>query len=91
MDVDTANATITLATGEQVKGDVIIGADGVGSKCRRLVPGGDVKPFDSGKSAFRFLIEKEKALAHPELAKYIDKDGYLVMWIGDDRRIVMVS
>jgi len=54
------------------------------------VPGGDVKPFDSGKSAFRFLIEKEKALADPDLKEYIDKDGFLTMWIGVDRRLVMV-
>jgi len=49
-----------------------------------------VKPFDSGKSAFRFLIEKEKALADPDLREYIDKDGFLTMWIGVDRRLVMV-
>jgi len=54
------------------------------------VPGGEVKPFDSGKSAFRFLIEKEKALADPDLKKYIDKDGFLIMWIGVDRRLIMV-
>jgi len=54
------------------------------------VPGGDVKPFDSGKSAFRFLIEKQKALADPDLKQYIDKDGFLTMWIGVDRRLVMV-
>lgn len=29
MNVDCENATITLANGEEIKGDVVIGADGV--------------------------------------------------------------
>jgi 2-polyprenyl-6-methoxyphenol hydroxylase-like FAD-dependent oxidoreductase len=89
--VDSASGIIELGAGEKVKGDLVIGADGVGSRCRRFVPGGDVKPYDSGKSAFRFLIEKQKVLAHSELKKYIDKDGFLVMWIGNDRRLIMVG
>jgi len=64
---------------------------GTQSKCRAFVEGGQIKPFDSGKSAFRFLIEKDKVMADPGLRQYVEKDGILIMFIGNDRRLVMVS
>lgn len=53
------------------------------------MPGGDVKPFGSGKSAFRFLIDRKAALDDPMIKHFAEKAGELIIWYGQDRRIVM--
>lgn len=90
VDVDPYEATITLDNGEKIKGDVVVGADGVHSKMRRKVAGAEnIETFGSGKSAYRFLISREQALADPETRKYAGKEGELTMFIARDRRVVL--
>ncbi|KAL4889915.1 hypothetical protein BDV59DRAFT_210032 [Aspergillus ambiguus] len=88
-NVNAEFARITLENGSHVDGDVVIGADGVHSVTRNAVPGGNVKPFTSGKNAFRFLVSKEKALSDPVTAPLVKHRGELCIWYGSDRRIVM--
>lgn len=88
--IDAVNATISLQNGSDFQGDLVIGADGVHSKTRSSIPGGDLKAFDSGKSAFRFLIPTEILENDPNTAP-LAKRNTLAMWIGDDRRVVMYS
>jgi 2-polyprenyl-6-methoxyphenol hydroxylase-like FAD-dependent oxidoreductase len=59
------------------------------SKTRLNVPGGDIKPFGSGKSAFRFLIPRKTLLEDPETKSFVENKGILIMFIGEDRRFVM--
>lgn len=87
-DVDSKNATITLANGEVVQGDLVLGADGVKSVTRSRVVGREVAPFSSGKSAFRFLITRKAAQEDPLCANLVQKMGELVIWYSSDRRIV---
>ncbi|KAF1984857.1 FAD binding domain protein [Aulographum hederae CBS 113979] len=87
--VDSKNATVTLENGEEHHGDIVIGADGVHSVCRAFVPGGDVKPFDSGKSAYRFLVPRKELLEDPLTKELLGGEGTMLMVIGDDRRIAM--
>jgi salicylate hydroxylase len=54
--VDSATGTVELESGEVYAADLIIGADGSHSVCRREVLGYEQSPIESGKSAFRFLI-----------------------------------
>ncbi|KAF1816415.1 FAD/NAD(P)-binding domain-containing protein [Eremomyces bilateralis CBS 781.70] len=86
--VNAEVSTITLENGDVFKGDVVIGADGVHSITRKQVSK-TAKPFGSGRSAFRFLIPKEEILADPETRDAVDGDGRMVMWMGNDRRLVM--
>jgi 2-polyprenyl-6-methoxyphenol hydroxylase-like FAD-dependent oxidoreductase len=90
VDVNPHEGTVTLESGEKVHGDVIVGADGVHSKTRTLIPGAEnTKTFGSGKSAFRFLIPRERALADPETRRFAEVEGELLMFMGQDRRIVI--
>lgn len=89
-DVDPHNATITLEDGEILKGDVIIGADGVHSTARsKLSAAGNVKPFSSGKNAFRFLISRKEAMDDPETRDISCDLGAVDMFDSPDRRVVI--
>jgi 2-polyprenyl-6-methoxyphenol hydroxylase-like FAD-dependent oxidoreductase len=88
-DIDPHAASLTLRNGKVIKGDVVLGADGVHSICRQKVTGGNVKPFGSGKSAFRFLIKREAAADDPATKHFVANTGELIIWYGTDRRIVM--
>ncbi|EED24415.1 salicylate hydroxylase, putative [Talaromyces stipitatus ATCC 10500] len=88
--VDTYNATITFSDGTQIRGDLVVGADGVHSISRASLPNCEhIKPFPSGKSAFRFLIPKQQALDDPETAALVLNTGEQSMWFDVNRRIVM--
>ncbi|CAO2653585.1 Nn.00g029960.m01.CDS01 [Neocucurbitaria sp. VM-36] len=88
VDMDPDTATAILASGERIVGDVIIGADGVFSRARSNVEGGHIKPFSSGKSAFRFLVDKKDASEDALTQKFVKQDGELVMFLGRDSKIV---
>lgn len=89
--VDTATGTVTVDGGETIAGDLVIGADGVHSRTRPYLPGADTIPAPSGggKSAFRFLIPRERAAAVEETKKFAEKDGHLIMIFARDRRVVV--
>jgi len=88
--VDAQQGIVTLDSGEKIQSDLIVGADGVHSRTRAEIPGAkNMKPFDSGKSAFRFLIPRERALADPETRKFAEKEGHLLMVFARDRRVVV--
>lgn len=51
--------------------------------------GDDIKPFGSGKSAFRFMIPRQKMLDDPATQSIAKREGYMTMWIGNDCRLIM--
>ncbi|KAI9732767.1 MAG: hypothetical protein M1834_003705 [Cirrosporium novae-zelandiae] len=87
VDIDCDKAIVILENGEKFQGDVVIGADGVHSKARSKLAE-SIKPFSSGKNAFRFLISRQTALDDPQTRKFAEKDGELAIWYAEDRRIV---
>jgi 2-polyprenyl-6-methoxyphenol hydroxylase-like FAD-dependent oxidoreductase len=89
VEVDPATATVTTEDGKKLQRDLVLGADGVHSVTRSKVPGGDVKPFGSGKSAFRFLMKRKVAQDDPRTSKFVQRPGELIIIYGADRRIVM--
>ncbi|KAF2170581.1 hypothetical protein M409DRAFT_64267 [Zasmidium cellare ATCC 36951] len=82
-------ARLVFEDGFEAQGDLIIGADGVHSRTRKAIPGGDLMPFDSGKSAYRILVPTSKLAANPLTARYVSKPGYEVMWTKGSKKIVM--
>ncbi|KAF9766043.1 hypothetical protein IL306_001582 [Fusarium sp. DS 682] len=89
VDVDPVTATVKLGDGTTVSGDLVLGADGVSSITRSIVTGIDIKPFGSGKSAFRFMIPHEAILNNETTRAFAERKGTLTMWMGDDRRLIM--
>ncbi|KAF2823226.1 FAD/NAD(P)-binding domain-containing protein [Ophiobolus disseminans] len=90
VDVDPSTGTVSLDDGETIQADVVIGADGVHSRTRAKIPGAEnVKTFGSGKSAFRFLIPRERAFNDPETRKFAEQEGHLQMIFARDRRVVV--
>ncbi|KAF5002126.1 hypothetical protein FGRMN_609 [Fusarium graminum] len=89
VDVDPVTATVKFEDGTTVTGDLVLGADGVSSITREIVAGPDIKPFGSGKSAFRFMVPLD-AVRNNEITKvFTERTGYMTMWMGDDRRLIM--
>ncbi|KAL2135111.1 hypothetical protein VTI74DRAFT_9704 [Chaetomium olivicolor] len=87
--VDPERCTVTLEDGSSFSGDLVIGADGVSSITRKVVAGPGVTPFGSGKSAFRFLVPVNQIRENPATEKLAMREGYMTMWMGDDRRLIM--
>ncbi|KAK5047264.1 hypothetical protein LTR84_006786 [Exophiala bonariae] len=89
VDVDPENASITPGDENKVYADVVIGADGIYSKSRRVVPGGkSAKTFGSGKSGFRFMVPREDAFNDPMTRPLCEKPGIFSVILGTDRRII---
>ncbi|KAM3075223.1 hypothetical protein ACMFMG_007330 [Clarireedia jacksonii] len=87
--VDPLTGTIYFENGNKATGDVILGADGVHSATRRFLPGAEhIRPFSSGKSAYRFLLNREDVLSNPLTKPYAEKKGEVAIWFGRDRRVV---
>ncbi len=59
------------------------------SVTRKIVVGPEIVPFGSGKSAFRFLIPMQQIRENPITRRLSEREGYMTMWMGDDRRLIM--
>ncbi|KAI1338657.1 hypothetical protein F5Y15DRAFT_123771 [Xylariaceae sp. FL0016] len=87
--IDVSSAIVTLENGDKVRGDVVIGADGVHSTTRATIAQEDVKAKFTGKSAFHFLVPRQLVLDDPKTAKYAQNDGEIIVWRGSDRQVVL--
>lgn len=87
--VDEAATTVTLGDGTTVKADVILGADGVHSRTRKVVFGESYQEQPSALSCFRFLIRTQNLLDDPETRIFVEKPGSMMDLVGPDRRIIL--
>ena len=53
---------VTLSDGKKVKADVLAASDGVYSSTRRLVFGGEPRPYFAGQGAWRYTVPRPKTL-----------------------------
>ncbi|KIW34416.1 uncharacterized protein PV07_01194 [Cladophialophora immunda] len=70
VDVDVESGVLTLATGEEVKKDLVIIADGAHSELIAKVIGRPYPVSKSPMSMYRFLQPFDKVLAHPEAGPF---------------------
>ncbi|KAF8490551.1 FAD/NAD-P-binding domain-containing protein [Russula emetica] len=79
--------SVTLASGEVLYADVIIGADGVKSTLQKAVTGLDDAPTPTGDAAYRATISTDSMLQDPELRQFVETPEATV-WMGPWRHLV---
>lgn len=88
--VDAEAGKITLASGDELKADLIIGADGIRSAVRTAVLGHEEPALPTGLSAFRTLIPMEDLKSISDLPEgVVLGDSQTLMVVGRDCRLVM--
>ncbi|KAF2836188.1 FAD binding domain-containing protein [Patellaria atrata CBS 101060] len=84
---DEAAATAILVTGDKLTADLIIGADGINSRCREILLGHPEAPLETGDLAYRLLLSTSAMLQDPELAPLVT-DPQVNYWVGPSAHAV---
>lgn len=92
-DIDFDNATLTLVGGETVKHDLLVGADGIWSKCRQrfLAAKGleEDAPLPTGDLAYRIVLNVDE-VQDQSVKDWISKAS-CQFWIGPNAHVVAYS
>lgn len=87
-EVHFCPADVTLANGDIVRGDVVIGADGIKSTIRdHLLDDSTLKAVATGDAAYRIMIPRELMELDLELKMLID-EPQATRWLGPSRHII---
>ncbi|KAJ5399680.1 Monooxygenase FAD-binding [Penicillium sp. CMV-2018d] len=87
-DVQFSPASVSLANGEIICGDVVIGADGIKSTIRNhLLEDSTIKAVATGDAAYRIMLPRHIMEEDPELKKLID-EPQATRWLGPERHII---
>lgn len=76
----THGPEVVLESGKQVPADLVIGADGLWSKCRESMLGKSDQPLPTGDLAYRILLELDQ-VTDPDLRQWIS-NSQVHFWIG---------
>lgn len=76
-------AECVLQTGERVGADVVVGADGINSRCREILLGREDPPVQTGDLAYRLLLSTKEMVKDPELRGFVE-DPQVNYWMGPD-------
>ncbi|CDO72572.1 hypothetical protein BN946_scf184983.g55 [Trametes cinnabarina] len=87
VSVDPEAPSVTLASGEVVHGDLIVGADGVKSMIQRVVLGHTNPAEPTGDAVYRAIIPTDYLLKDPELKPFVDHPE-MTGWMGPGRHIM---
>ena len=91
VDPDPASAvggpSVTLASGEVVRGDLIVGADGVKSMLQAAVTGKSSAPRATGDAAYRAIIPTDVMLRDPELRPFVETPE-MTAWMAPGRHLM---
>ncbi|KAK8127972.1 FAD/NAD(P)-binding domain-containing protein [Apiospora sp. TS-2023a] len=87
--VDFDLGSLTLASGEVITGDIIVGADGLWSSLRNAILGHDSPPQETGDLAYRgtFSISALQGLNDAQVDELCSKN-IVTMWIGPESHAV---
>lgn len=88
--VESVNASapsIKLTSGQVLKADLIIGADGVKSMCRSIVLGAPTTATATGDAVYRAIVPTDAMLADPDLRPFVENPE-MTAWMGPGRHIM---
>jgi salicylate hydroxylase len=77
----STQSTAVCANGIKHKADLIIGADGINSKCREILLGHEDPPLLTGDLAYRLLLDTEQMMKDPDLKSFVE-NPQVNYWIG---------
>jgi len=86
--VEFSPASVTLADGSIVRGDVVIGADGIKSTVRgHLLEDPHIDAIPTGDAAYRIMLPRSTMEKDPELKKLVE-EPQATRWLGPARHII---
>ncbi|EPQ51650.1 FAD/NAD P-binding domain-containing protein [Gloeophyllum trabeum ATCC 11539] len=85
--IDPSVPNLTLESGEVIKTDLIVGADGVKSFVREVVIGGPDKPVPTGDAVYRAIVSTDEMIKDPQLRSLVDIPE-MCGWMGPGRHIM---
>ncbi|KAF2151458.1 FAD/NAD(P)-binding domain-containing protein [Myriangium duriaei CBS 260.36] len=80
-------ARVILENGQNLESDMVIGADGLHSRCREILLGKPSPPKATGDLAYRVLLEADAFRDDPELAVFLHPHE-VRYWLGPDAHAV---
>lgn len=80
-DSDSERATVILSDGRRMSADLVIGADGIHSKCREILLAGPSSPTATGDLAYRVLLDTKGMRNDPDLASFLETH-HVRYWMG---------
>jgi salicylate hydroxylase len=76
-------AVAVLSNGKKRRADLIVGADGINSRCREILLGHPDPPLLTGDLAYRLLLNTEDMMKDPDLRGFVE-DPQVNYWLGPD-------
>lgn len=89
LEADIANGRVTSTTSESFEGDLIIGADGLWSRCREALLGRQDSPTATGDIVYRIILNADD-IQDQDLKDRITNPE-INFWLGPDSHVVSYS
>ncbi|KAI1349073.1 putative monooxygenase [Xylaria sp. FL0043] len=84
-------AGVVLESGEKLTANVVLAAEGVRSRGRKIVLGYDDKPKASGYAVYRSWFDADEVAKDPDLRYFTDNGDKHVAWLGPDVHFIAAS
>ncbi|GAB1217482.1 hypothetical protein ATERTT37_006721 [Aspergillus terreus] len=86
-DEAASTATVSIEDQPDLVADLVIGADGINSRCREILLGSKEPPHRTGDMAYRILLDAAEIRKDPELRTIVD-DKAVNYWYGPGAHVV---
>ena len=86
-DPDSVSPSVTLKSGEVIRGDLIIGADGVKSCIQQIVSGKPHPAELTGDAVYRVTVPASLIMQDPELCEFI-VHPQMTVWLGPGKCMI---
>lgn len=91
VDINADAGLLTLANGNTLQADFIVGADGIHSRVRQSVPAlAGIEPLRAQNYCYRILLTREQMLSHPSSAEVMTNPNRMA-WAGHKKHIIGYS
>ncbi|KAF2008783.1 FAD/NAD(P)-binding domain-containing protein [Aaosphaeria arxii CBS 175.79] len=85
-NIDARIPSATLANGENIHGDLIVGADGLWSKCRESLWGKAHSPIPTGDLAYRVILQVQDI--EDDALRHFFETPRVALWAGPDCHVI---